>query len=167
VVQGITDASGKEITPEEIWKAFEATYLAASPALELVEHDTSDHAGSDVAGRTRLQAVVRSDGALSTIVGSGNGPIAAFTDALAREWGFRLQVVDYVEHAVGSGSDATAVAYVEAARPDGKVAWGVGMSPNILTASLRAVVSAANRLEVRPDPSSRAAQNRRGTQLAR
>ncbi|TMC93106.1 MAG: 2-isopropylmalate synthase, partial [Chloroflexi bacterium] len=148
VIQEITDVTGKEITPPEIWNAFTTTYLIPNANLELVEHETSDHAGSNGAGRTRLEAVVRLAGAERTISGRGNGPIAAFTDALAREVGIQVQVVDYVEHAVGSGSDATAVAYVEAAGGGRGAAWGVGMSPNILTASLKAVVSAANRLHL-------------------
>ena len=153
VIQGITDATGKEITPEEIWRAFEITYLAPKAALELVETDTSDHAGTGAA-RTRLQAVIRTNGAERTVVGNGNGPIAALTDALARECGIALQVVDYVEHAVGAGSDATAVAYIEAAGEKGAAVWGVGLHSNILTASLRAVVSAANRLPARAGASS-------------
>ncbi|HEV2954356.1 MAG TPA: alpha-isopropylmalate synthase regulatory domain-containing protein, partial [Candidatus Dormibacteraeota bacterium] len=82
-----------------------------------------------------------------TIKGSGNGPIAAFVDALAADCGIRLKVVDYKEHAVASGSDAQAAAYVEAISEDGRVAWGVGLHPNILAASLGAVVSAVNRLQ--------------------
>jgi 2-isopropylmalate synthase len=93
--------------------------------------------------------VIRTGGTQRTIVGSGNGPIAALTDALARECGIKLQVVDYVEHAVGAGSDAMAVAYIEAAGAKGAAVWGVGLHSNILTASLRAVVSAANRLPLR------------------
>ncbi len=149
VIQEITDVSGKEITPPEIWKAFNATYLTPIAALELVEHETSDHAGSNGAERTRLEAVVRVNGGVHTITGRGNGPIAAFADALARELGIHVQVVDFVEHAVGAGSDATAVAYVEAAGGGKGTVWGVGMSPNILTASLKAVVSAANRLHLK------------------
>ena len=145
VIQGITDTTGKEITPEEIWRAFEMTYLGPKAALELVAPDTSDHAGTGSAG-TKLQAVIRAGGEERTIVGTGNGPIAALTDALARQCGITLQVVDYVEHAVGAGSDATAVAYIEAAAETGAAVWGVGLHSNILTASLRAVVSAANRL---------------------
>ena len=148
VIQGITDTTGKEITPDEIWRAFEITYLGPKAALELIETDTSDHAGTGAAG-TKLQAAIRTDGRQRTIVGTGNGPIAALTDALARECGIRLQVVDYVEHAVGAGSDAMAVAYIEAAGEKGAAVWGVGLHSNILTASLRAVVSAANRLPTR------------------
>ena len=148
VIQQITDASGKEITPEEIWLAFQWTYLNPETSLELVEHQTFDHRHAGKAAATDLTAVVRIDGVEQTITGHGNGPIAAFTEALARECGIRLRILDYVEHAVGSGSDATAAAYVEAADEGGAVAWGVGLDPNILTASLRAVVSAASRLEL-------------------
>ena len=67
-------------------------------------------------------------------------------DALARDCDIKLRVLDYVEHAVGAGTDATAVAYVEATDASGRVAWGVGKDANILTASLKAVVSSASRL---------------------
>ena len=141
VVQRITDASGREITPEEIWTAFKWTYLAEEAPLELLEHETSDHAH-----QTALDALIRIEGDELRIRGQGNGPIAAFADALASSCEIRLRVLDYVEHAVTAGTDATAVAYVEAADEAGNVAWGVGMDSNILTASLRAVVSAAVRL---------------------
>ncbi|MEP7105268.1 MAG: 2-isopropylmalate synthase [Chloroflexota bacterium] len=152
IIQQITDASGKEITPEEIWLAFQWTYLNPETSLELVEHETVDHRHVGQAAATDLTAIVRIDGVESTIAGHGNGPIAAFTDALARECGIRLRILDYVEHAVGSGSDATAAAYVEASNEAGAVAWGVGLDPNILTASLRAVVSAASRLDLKSAP---------------
>ena len=143
VIQQITDASGKEITPEEIWTAFQWTYLNPETPLELVEHETGDHGGV-----TTLEAVISLDGRERPISGRGNGPIAAFVDALARDCGIQLRVLDFVEHAVSSGSDATAVAYVEAADEKGGVAWGVGIHANILTASLRAVVSAVTRLGI-------------------
>lgn len=148
VIQQITDSSGREITPEEIWLAFQWTYLNPETSLELVEHQTVDHRHVGQAAATDLTAIVRIDGVEQTISGHGNGPIAAFTDALARDCGIRLRILDYVEHAVDSGSDATAAAYVEAADDSGAVVWGVGLDPNILTASLRAVVSAVSRLEL-------------------
>jgi len=150
VIQQITDASGKEITPEEIWTAFQWTYLNPETPLELVEHQTGDHGDG-----TALQAVISLDGEERAISGRGNGPIAAFVDALARDCGIRLRVLDFVEHAVASGSDATAVAYVEAADEKGAVAWGVGMDANILTASLRAVVSAVTRLGINAETTAR------------
>ena len=141
VIQQITDASGKEITPEEIWTAFQWTYLDPETPLQLVEHETSDHGGA-----TALNAVINLDGRERSIAGRGNGPIAAFVDALARDCDIQLRVLDYIEHAVGSGTDANAVAYVEATDSSGRVAWGVGLDANILTASLKAVVSSASRL---------------------
>jgi 2-isopropylmalate synthase len=77
------------------------------------------------------------------LVGRGNGPIAAFVDALASV-GYDVRVLDYTEHALSSGGDAQAAAYVECAVGD-RVLWGVGVDPNIVTASLKAVVSAVNR----------------------
>src|SRR5438874_6023692 len=85
VIQEITDVTGKEITPPEIWNAFQSTYLMAGTALELVEHSTTDHANGGGAAGTRLEALVRLFDSRVTVEGRGNGPIAAFTDALARE----------------------------------------------------------------------------------
>ena len=76
------------------------------------------------------------------VMGTGNGPIEAFVTALNSALGTDLDVVDYAEHALGSGKDATAVAYVETRSSNGEVRWGVGTDPNIMTASLRAVASA-------------------------
>jgi len=79
-----------------------------------------------------------------SIEGRGNGPIDAFVHALREGLGISVDVVDYSEHTLGRGSDASAVSYVETTGADGKTRWGVGIDPNILTASLRAVVSAVN-----------------------
>ena len=78
------------------------------------------------------------------IKGHGNGPIAAFVGALGRDLGITVEIVDYHEHALGEGADARAAAYVEA-KVGGKTRWGVGVDANIVTASLRAVLSAVNR----------------------
>jgi 2-isopropylmalate synthase len=84
-------------------------------------------------------------GERKTVVGQGNGPIDAFVNGLRSGLNFDLDVLDYTEHAMGSGADATAVAYVESTTSDGTVKWGVGSDPNIITASLRAVLAAAER----------------------
>jgi 2-isopropylmalate synthase len=85
------------------------------------------------------------NGTARTITGTGNGPIAAFVDALRTGLDLELDVVDYAEHALGQGADASAAAYVETTGRDGVVKWGVGAHPNIITASLRAVLSALER----------------------
>jgi len=86
-------------------------------------------------------------GATATIEGEGNGPISALVHALRRNLAVEVDVLDYAEHALGAGEEATAVAYVEV-RSHGEIRWGVGMDPNITTASLKAVLSALERLGV-------------------
>ena len=108
--------------------------------MELVSHEMSTSGG-----KTRITCEVRIDGEVRPASGEGNGPIAAFVQALQRDLGLAIEVLDYSEHAVSAGADSQAVAYVEARSPDG-LCWGVGMDPNILVASLKAVMSAANRL---------------------
>ena len=144
VVQEIADASGKELTSVDIWQAFERTYLNAAGPLEFLDHRTvpDTHASE----RRNMAAMVKLDGASREFHGAGNGPIAAYVDALAREAGIAMSVVDYSEHAIGHGADATAVAYVEVTGTDGRSLFGVGMHANIVTASLRALTSAANRI---------------------
>jgi 2-isopropylmalate synthase len=139
VVQDHTDVEGGEVTPEQIWSIFEAVYLDRRSPLAL----NSVHTSSASGGRDALTVNVYDDGVLRTLEGVGNGPIAAFVDALATI-GHDIRVLDYAEHALSSGGDATAAAYVECAVGD-QVLWGVGLDANIVTASLKAVVSAANR----------------------
>ncbi len=140
-IQGITEDTGTEIAPAEMWAEFERTYLDPDAPVHLLSHEmtTGDHGSAVIA-----QLLV--DGEHLTIRGEGNGPVAAFVAAVQADLGVEIEVVDYSEHAVSAGTDATAVAYVETQLPDGTVRWGVGMHESILTASLRAVLSAVNRL---------------------
>ncbi len=142
-VQRIADESGKELAPADIHAAFKAEYLDVEEPLALIEHGTEPR-GPNSGPRT-LTAVVRRDGKATTIKGRGNGPIDAFLDALRQGCGLDLHVVDYREHAVGAGEDAQAAAYVEVRTADGRTLFGVGVDADIVTASLRALVSAANR----------------------
>ncbi|NUU20015.1 MAG: 2-isopropylmalate synthase, partial [Streptomycetaceae bacterium] len=143
IIQGKTDAEGGEVTPAEIWSAFQDEYLptpdAAWGRLALRTHQTSSVA--DDKDALSVEMVV--DGAETTLDGVGNGPIDAFVRALGGI-GFDVRVLDYTEHAMSGGEDARAVAYVECA-VDGQVLWGVGVDENIVRASLKAVVSAVNR----------------------
>jgi 2-isopropylmalate synthase len=137
-IQAITEDTGTEISPAAMWEAFRGQYLPEPAPYELVDHELV----SDGNERTRLVAHLRVGGALRTVKGSGNGPIAAFVDGLRGHLGVDFDVVDYAEHALGQGADATAVAYVETAHgPESALRWGVGVHPNIITASLRAVLS--------------------------
>ena len=141
-IQAITEDSGTEISPTAMWDAFRTVYLPGEPAWELRSHELVSGDGGD---GTRITAQLVVDGAPRTVTGAGNGPIAAFVDALRSGLGVETDVVDYAEHALGQGADATAVAYVETIAPDGSLWWGVGTHPNIITASLRAVLSAVTR----------------------
>jgi 2-isopropylmalate synthase len=138
-IQAITEDSGTEISPAAMWEAFRGEYLPEPAPYELLDHELHSDGTRD---RTRLTAHLRVQGVLRTVNGAGNGPIAAFVDGLRRELGVDMDVVDYAEHALGQGADATAVAYVETAHgPSGALRWGVGVHPNIITASLAAVLS--------------------------
>jgi 2-isopropylmalate synthase len=139
VVQQHTDTAGGEVSAQAIWSIFSAEYLADG-RLRLDSVHTSTAAGE----RDALTVNVYVDGELHTLLGQGNGPIAAFVDALAQVE-VDVRVLDYAEHALSAGGDASAAAYVECAVGD-QVLWGVGVDPNIVTASLRAVLSAINRV---------------------
>ena len=138
-VQGITDAQGGELTAEEIHGVFDATYLSVAAPYELVSYRHEANDGGD-----RLVAALRCDGEAVELTGEGNGPIAALVHAFATTLAIPISVLDYHEHSLGRGEDATAAAYVEA-DVDGELVWGVGVHPSIVTASLRAVVNAVNR----------------------
>ncbi|WP_062518455.1 2-isopropylmalate synthase [Demequina gelatinilytica] len=145
VVQREADATGAEMTADTLWQIFEDEYLpAADPArkwgrLSLVgTRGTSSETGPDT-----LSADITDGGAAVTIEGSANGPVAAFVAALATR-GVNVEVLDYHEHAMSTGGDATAAAYVECAIGD-QILWGVGIDPSITTATLKAIISAVNR----------------------
>jgi 2-isopropylmalate synthase len=138
VIQGHTDAEGGEVSPNQMWEIFSATYLDEG-SIALLGHQTS----SVVEGKHVLSAEVSADGRAQRVEGVGNGPISAFCDALATI-GVSARVLDYNEHALTAGTDAQAAAYVECEIGD-QVFWGVGIDTNTATASMRAVLSAVNR----------------------
>jgi 2-isopropylmalate synthase len=148
VIQAHTDIEGGEVMPDEMWSIFEDEYLKAGQPLQLNAVHTSSASGEKDALRVGLYA----DGQKKELEGHGNGPIAAFVDALGTI-GHDVRVLDYAEHAMSAGGDAQAAAYLECAI-DGQVYWGVGIDPNIVTASLKAVVSAVNRSTRQDTPSA-------------
>jgi 2-isopropylmalate synthase len=142
VIKGITSETGTEISADEMWDAFAREYLPAEPRVCLNGYETVADDG-DVTVRARLASADRT----VVVTGLGNGPISALVHGLRQDQGAELEVLDYHEHALGAGEEATAVAYVEV-RSRGDVRWGVGMDPNITTASMKAVLSALERLGV-------------------
>ena len=139
-IQKIADSEGGEVMPEEIWQAFQGEYLKPVRPLELI---SLRHLEGEP-GHDRIEAVLRVDGVERTIVVSGHGPVDALVEALGDELAISARILDYAEHAMRSGADATAAAYIEAAIDD-EVFWGVGIDESIVVASMRALISAVNR----------------------
>ncbi len=141
-IQSITEDTGTEVSSNVIWDAFTAEYLPETPSVKLDSHELRSDSTS---GRTSITAQLAINGERKTISGEGNGPIDAFVHAVREGLGVQIDVVDYAEHAMGQGSEAVAVAYVETTDAAGNIRWGVGKDPNIISASLRAVLSAFER----------------------
>ncbi|KQN31151.1 2-isopropylmalate synthase [Sphingomonas sp. Leaf38] len=140
-VQAYADETSRELNAADIWSLFERTYMPqADDRVELRDYEESGTAGQRVfIGRVAI------DGEERSISGRGNGLISGVIAAIAESTGPTLDVVDYNEHAIGHGADAQAAAYVECRTAAGKTVFGVGMDTDIATASVRAVLSAANR----------------------
>ncbi|WP_374421020.1 2-isopropylmalate synthase [Novosphingobium arvoryzae] len=140
-VQELADELGRELVAEDIWDVFQRVYRLNTPQhFQLVDFDEKRAAdGTRVfAGKIEL------DGTERSVSGRGNGLISSVVSTIADSFGVALEVRDYSEHAMGAGSDARAAAYVECVTPEGKTIWGVGIDEDVATASVRAVLSAAN-----------------------
>ena len=142
VVQKISDNTGEEQTPDDIWKAFDGEYLDAKSPYEFLEHQT--RTDTHASEKRLLTATIKKNGDKVKIEGSGNGPIDAYVNALKNDSDLDIKVFSYSEHSVGGGSDATAIAFVEA-EVDGTHLYGIGQNPNIVSASLIAITCAVNR----------------------
>ena len=141
-IQRITDATGKEITAQQIFNEFSAQYLDLDYPFLLHGYESAQNAeGRD---RTLLTARMTNSGEQMIVQGEGSGSLDAFVQGLRIALPYDLRVLDYHEHSKGTGVDATAVAYVEMAI-DGKELWGCGLHTDITRASMRAIISAINR----------------------
>ena len=147
VVQQVTDCEGGEVSPPAMWDYFQDEYLPnpAAPwgrfALRAIAQDSDGRRR-----RRNVRVVIADRGTEVEIAGIGNGPIAAFCDALAA-YGVDVRVLDYNEHAMSSGGDAVAASYLECA-VGGRVLWGVGIDPSIVTVVAQGRrVGAVNRAE--------------------
>jgi 2-isopropylmalate synthase len=141
-IQHLSEDSGSEISPVKMWEAFSNEYLPTLPQYNLVSHELRSDSAT---GNTEITAYIDINGTRRTFTAKGNGPIDAFVRAIRSEFKGNLDVKDYTEHALGQGSQATAVAYVETGDDSGHLRWGVGIDPNTITASLRAVLNAFER----------------------
>ncbi|MBH1992694.1 MAG: 2-isopropylmalate synthase, partial [Sphingomonadaceae bacterium] len=145
VVQGMADQSSRELNAADIWSAFQDHYrLEGDQAYTLIDYHESGAAGD----RIFTGKIVHKGGERS-ISGRGNGLLSSVLAALRDELGVDLEIADYSEHAIGAGSDVNAAAYVECRTPDGRTIFGVGTDADVATASVQAVLSAANGLAAR------------------
>jgi 2-isopropylmalate synthase len=148
-VQAFTDTHGGEVSADDLWEIFSDEYLPVQPGGSLEPwgrfalRGTRTVSGGE--GPDTLSVDLRDNGQDITLQGTGNGPIAAFVDALSGV-GVGVAVLDYAEHALSEGGDASAAAYVECSVGE-HVLWGVGIDPSITTASLKAIISAVNRAQ--------------------
>jgi 2-isopropylmalate synthase len=146
IAQAKMDEEGKELTSDDIWRLFQRTYYLTDAPMTLVKQQL---APTGPENRELIAKVRKADGTMLTLEGEGNGPIDAFVDALQKGLGVTFSFLDYHEHAVGRGANATAASYVEIQDAEGHVLHGVGMDPSIVTASLKAILSAAQRMMAR------------------
>ena len=146
VVQEIADETSRELTTDDIWEAFSKSYLREDGRLSLVDYDST--APRRPGQERAFVGRIRVDGQLRSISGRGNGLISSLLSALRSECGLELEVADYHEHALSSGSEAKAACYLECKMADGQTVWGVGIDPDVSTASVKAVLAAANQVPV-------------------
>jgi 2-isopropylmalate synthase len=140
-VQDLADEVGRELVASDIWSVFRKTYRLDAPQhLQLIDYEETRAAD----GTRMFAGKIAVDGTVRTVSGKGNGLISSVVATLKDGFGVEIDVRDYSEHAMGKGSDARAAAYVECVLPDGRTIWGVGIDEDISTASVRAVLSAAN-----------------------
>ncbi|MDE1922684.1 MAG: 2-isopropylmalate synthase [Gammaproteobacteria bacterium] len=157
VVQAAADTTGKELTSQEIWALFEREYLLPRRPFVYRSHQLA--ASTDGADSERIALQIERNGHVETLHGQGSGPIDAIVDAI----GLDFDVLSYEEHSRGKGSAAQAVSYIEITTRSRRTLFGAGMHPNIVTASLLAVLSAVNRAVAADALSTVTVKGRTGT----
>jgi 2-isopropylmalate synthase len=140
-VQALADETGRELQAEDIWDVFQRAYKLNTPQhFQLLDYEELRATNGD----RIFTGKVAVDGNEQSVSGRGNGLISSVVATINDSFGMSLDIVDYSEHAMGQGSDVKAAAYVECKTSDGKTVWGVGVDEDVATASVRAVLSAAN-----------------------
>ena len=141
-VQHLADALGRELNAEDIWHTFRQSYYLdeESARFRLINYDETR--ASD--GTRLFAGVISLDGKHEQVSGRGKGLVSSVLATLSHTFALEIEVLDYFEHALGKGSDARAAAYLECALADGRTVWGIGIDEDIATASVRAILSAAN-----------------------
>ncbi len=151
-VQLTADELGRELNAADIWTCFKQAYYVKVDKRHFRLVDFEENKGSD--GTRLFAGTIEVDGKARSVSGRGKGLISSVAATLKESFGVELEVLDYSEHALGAGTDAQAAAYAQCALPDGEVVWGVGIDEDVATASVRAILSAANAAAARPATSA-------------
>ncbi len=146
IIQNITDDTGDELPPQTIWKTFEQEYLLRSDVYQLKECHIYVDSGVGSVSDTIVKATVSVKGDVISFEGRGNGPIDAFVRGFNKKSSFAFSLQSYTEHDIDHSSDSRAVAYISIKKKSGRTAFGVGIDANISLASIKAILSAMNRL---------------------
>ena len=141
-VQRMADELGRELDAADIWEAFKRAYHVHTDARRFKLVDYEERRASD--GARLFAGTITVDGQEQSVSGRGNGLISSVLSTIEEAFDLQLQVADYTEHALGTGRDARAAAYLECQTPEGETIWGCGIDEDVATASVRAVLSAAN-----------------------
>jgi 2-isopropylmalate synthase len=145
-VQKVTDMTGKELTPVEICDIFKKEFINREDGLAL--KGLKSRYADDAENEVNLEAEVMIDGKERRVIGVGNGPISAFFHAIQKEGFKQYELISYDEHALQQGENAEAIAYIQIKNKEGIKAYGAGVDNNINKASIKALISAINRIEV-------------------
>ena len=140
-IQRVTDETGREVTGSDVHRIFESEYLQQNRPWKLVRHRIEGDPGRSEGHHFRIEAELEHDGERRSVVGEGDGAISAFVDAL----GLPIRIMDYHEHAIGTGTGVRAASYVELRLGESSTGFGVGIDRDIVTASFHAILSAVNR----------------------
>jgi 2-isopropylmalate synthase len=141
-VQRLADELGRELNAGDIWDTFRKAYFVKVPERRFRLVDFEERRAAD--GDRIFTGSIEVDGQVQSVSGRGKGLISSVLTTLRETFGLNLEVLDYTEHALGTGSDARAATYIECTTADGRTVWGVGIDQDVATASVRAILSAAN-----------------------
>lgn len=140
-IQRVTDETGREVTADDVFKIFDSEYLKQTTPWKLIRHRIEGDPSRAEGQHFAIEVELENDGERRIVTGSGDGAISAFVNAL----GMPARIMDYHEHAIGTGTDVRAASYVELRLADSATGFGVGIDRDIVTASFQAILSAVNR----------------------
>ncbi|MBX7534038.1 2-isopropylmalate synthase [Qipengyuania sp. GH1] len=149
-VQRVADELSRELTADDIWESFKQAYHVQTAPKHFQLVDYEERRATD--GTRLFSGTIEVEGQEQTVSGRGNGLISSVLATIEDAFGLSLEVIDYTEHALTTGRDSRAAAYLECRTPDGQTIWGVGIDEDVATASVRAVLSAANSAVMRKSP---------------